>query len=272
MIIVIGQNRYDVPHALKVAQIIKKTKPDAVALELPEGFQKVIDKFEKGKVKPKDLDREFGKLIGRSMEIDETLVDKFEKKKIKTMDLGQYSPDGAFIHMILAARKAGAKVFAIDIKIKEMRKGIEKSLNVKNKDRVVEKAERRVVTPSQGVLFFSELVHAPFHFLELILGHSPHDNPFNHPPECRICKWGVSWERFWHSVLANVLNLLPGDQSDYLYALHKYDRLREKTMASRIAEIDKKNKKVLAVVHAWHEMAIESHLEDMGMPVRELTF
>lgn len=272
MIVVIGQNRYDVVHALKVAKIIKKTKPDAVALELPEGFQKIINRFEAGKIKPKDLDFAFGKLIGRSLEVDEKLLEKLEKKKVQTNTLTEYSPDGAFIHMIIAAKKAGAKVYAVDVRMRDIRKKIRKTIRSDKKKIILDKAEMRAVAPSQGVLFFSELVHAPFHFLELLVGHNPYKDPFNHPAECGMCKFGVKWERFWHSVLANIVNLIPGDQSDYLYALHRYDQIREQTMADKIAAIDKKHNKVLAVVHAWHESAIEKNLERANREVKELSY
>ncbi len=271
MIVVIGQNRYDTPHALWVASIIKKTKPDAVALELPKSFQKVIDKFQKGKIKEKDLDEEFGKLLGRSLSIDEKLLEKLEKKKVSTLDLSQFSPDGAFVHMILAANKAGAKAFAVDVRMREIKKKVENSLRAAEKGEIMDAAEKKAVAPSQGVLFFSELVHAPFHFLEMVLGHNPHKSPFDHPAECRICKLGIKWERFWHSVLAHTMNLIPGNQSDYLYALHKYDRMREKEMAERIAKIAEKNEKVLAVVHSWHEIPVEKELEAKGFEVRELS-
>ena len=70
MLVVLGQRRYDVPHAIWAAKKIRKMQPDVVILEIPEKpFQAIITKYLKGRLSEKRMIIQVSKAIGKELEI-----------------------------------------------------------------------------------------------------------------------------------------------------------------------------------------------------------
>ncbi len=269
----LGQRRYDTPHAVWAAKWVTEKKPKAVALELPSNFQPAISKYLSGRITSKQLNADFAKLLGHTLKVNDKLLDQFEKGRIKQSSLETISPEGAFIYVILAAKKAKAKVFAVDTPIEQLENEVFKYVRagVESRAAVLRRAKSAIHSPDRGLITYSELVHAPFHLLEILVNHHAEENPFDHPTHCRACEIGVKWERFWHALYAQYTNFIyPISESKYISALHYFDRIREKRMAEKIAEIASKTTPVLSVIHIWHLAAVADYLKAKGHTVEQV--
>lgn len=269
MIWVLGQRRYDTPHAVWAAKWVAEKKPKTVALELPSNFQPVISKYLAGRITSKQLNVGFGKLLGRSLRLNDKLLDQFERGKVSHASLEAVPPEGAFIYVILAAKKVKAKVVAIDTPIEELESEVLGHVRVgqASQKAVLNRAKAAIHSPDRGLITYSELIHAPFHFLEMLIGHQAEENPFDHPTHCKVCELGVKWERFWHAFYAHYTNFLyPIAESKYVSALYYFDRIREKKMVQRISGLGES----LVVIHIWHAMAVADGLKKKGLAVEQI--
>ncbi len=274
MLIVLGQNRYDIPHSIHAAQRIKEIKPDAVLLELPEQpFQAIIDKYQKKGTESSFL-KEISEAVGKELNIDHRLIEKFEKGHISIKQLEMLEPDASFVHVVVAAKKLKIPIYAIDISMAEIEREVRELM------KFGETVEDRAIKEAREVLMgikpvdFMRWAHEPFNFLEIIIGHHPERDPFNHPAECKICKLGVSWERFAHAVGATFASILPVNKT--LVALRHFDLVREKKIAQKIANLYnqmkkmKKEPELFAILHIWHESAVEGLVGKTGIKNREI--
>jgi hypothetical protein len=269
MISVLSMLRYDTPHAVLAARRIIAEKPKFVAVELPSSFQGAIDGFLAGKVSEEKFLAAAGKLFGRKVSVDKGLLKPGAK-------IPKATSDEAFGYIILAAKQVGAKVVAIDSSFSDLKPYIEQRIFATGKGRAaaLARAERTLNSPDQGFLTFFEFVHAPFHFLELLLGHNPEAGPSKHPVGCRMCKAGVRWERFWSAFYSESANLLhPIGEAKYVSALRAFDCLREKKMVSRVIGLLKSKDdptKVMVVIHLWHAGPVIAGLRWMRVKVAQI--
>lgn len=269
-----GQNRYDVPHSIHAVQRIKELKPDAIFLELPERpFQDIINKYLRGGTE-KSLLKDISEAVGKELDIDHTLIEKFEKGHMSIKQLELIEPDASFVHIVVAAKKLKIPVYAIDVPMPEI------EAEVRTLMRFSETSKDKAIRESREVLMgikpvaFMRWAHEPFNFLEILIGHHPEKDPFNHPVECGICKLGVSWERFAHGFGAFFAGVLPVNKT--LVALRHFDLVRENRMAKKIVSMHDQLKKkkedpdLFAILHVWHEGAVESLISKSGIKVTEI--
>jgi hypothetical protein len=274
MLIVLGQNRYDVPHAIHAAQRIKETKPDAVILELPEKpFQSIINNYLKRGNEQRFL-KQVAEAVGKELNIDHKLIEKFEKGHMTVKQLEMLEPDASFVHIVITAKKMKIPVYAVDIPMADIEKEVRQVMKFSStaEDRAIKEA--REVLMGLKPVNFMRWAHEPFNVLEIIIGHHPERHPFDHPPECPICKLGVKWERFAHVIGATFASILPVNKT--LVALRHFDLVREEKIANKIiniyGQIKKKKAKpnVFSILHIWHEDAIEGKVKRKGIKIREI--
>ena len=274
MLIVLGQKRYDVPHALHAAQRIKERKPDAVILELPEKpFQAIIDNYLKGG-NEKSFLKDVAETVGKELKIDHTLLEKFEKGHLTVKQLEMIEPDASFVHIVITAKKIGVPVYAIDIPMADIEKEVREVMKFSPtaEDRAIKEA--REVLMGLKPVDFMRWAHEPFNFFEIVIGHHPDAHPFDHPPECLICKLGVKWERFAHAVGAAAANVLPVNKT--IVALRHFDLVREEKIANRIVNLHnqlkakKKEPNLFAILHIWHEDVVEGKVRKKGITIQEV--
>lgn len=258
---IISVMRYDAPHSIWAAREILKWKPSSVAVELPLDFQPLIGSFLSGKLAEKKFLSKFARMLGRKSRIDKSLLSRGEAGP---------SAEESFEYIILAAKKAGSKIFAVDESFRSLESEIEGKIFSPRSGRAaaMKRARATLSSPDAGLLSFFEFVHSPFHFVELLAGHTDPERP-GHPSGCRICLAGVAWERaaYWaYSLFSNVVN--PLGEAKYVFALQYFDILRESRLAARIARIARDRKlgrKQLVLVHLWHAGAVRKKLKRMGI-------
>lgn len=245
-------------------------RPAVVALELPADFQGAIDSFLSGRSSEKRFLSDFGRMLGREVRIDRRILKAGEPPEYKRSD-------DAALYFVLAAKQVGAKVYAVDASFSSLKGEVEKALVAGKKGRgaAMGRAARSLHEPDPGYLTFAEFVHAPFHFFELVAGHHPEEGPGRHDPACRICRAGVSWERFFHSAYSAATNVLhPISEAKYVSALNAFDRLREAKIVDRLARLERfppkgvraDGEKIL-IIHLWHAPAVEAGLRKLKIPV-----
>lgn len=272
MVTVLPLLRYDLPHAVWASRIIIEKRPSTVALELPADFQGTLDSFLSGKISEKRFLALFGKMVGREIKIDRRVLGKKEPTEYK-------KSEEAAVYFVLAAKQVGAKVLAVDASFSSLRGEIERGLATGREARAValDRAARALRKPDTGFLTFTEFVHAPFHFFELIVGHNPEEGPARHSPSCRICRFGVSWERFFHSVYSVSSNILsPLGEAKYVTALHAFDSLRERKIVDALSRLEHLSMKpkgrgksggTILIIHLWHAQAVETGLKKRRVPL-----
>ena len=283
-VVVIGQRRYDTPHAIWTARYIMDKKPKAVALELPrDPFQEKLDKYKAGKLKDAKLKEFILDFVGKEIDLDEKLVQKFLENEIDAEELEDFEPDGSFFYILKAAKEVGADILAIDVPLHEIEEEVAEELTAieqDHKDHLINKGKDIMVTkkvPSH-VMGFAELIHKPFHWFEIVIGHEPADNPFHHPPHCRVCHWGVKYERFFHNFYAWFSERFHNEHEKRVFSvLHKFDKKREEKMAESIDKelttLKKQDKEadMIVVMHLWHKDRVEGILRDEGVEIIDIT-
>lgn len=283
-VVVIGQRRYDTPHAIWSAKYILEKKPSAVAIELPrDPFQRIFTEYQTGKIDDNELKRFITEFVGKELDLDEELLSRFIHNEIVAEELEDMEPEGSFFYILKAAKKINAEILAIDIKLKEIEEEVSKELRAveeEYRDILVQKGKEIMTTkqvPSH-IMGFAELVHRPFHWLEILIGHDPADNPFIHPPHCRWCRLGVKYERFFHNLYAYWCERFHKSHDKRVFAaLHKFDLKREEKMAQaienelkRLRKEDKESNMVV-ILHLWHQANVEYLLQKKGIPIIEIT-
>ncbi len=272
MITILGQKRYDAVHALWAASEISRMKPKAVCIELPSEFQSVLSKYQRGKINEKRLVSSFGRLLGKKLKLDKKALSSAIKGKI-SRDMLNVPTEGAFIYPIIAAKKVKAKIFAVDAPLEYVEERVAPllPLEIEGQIKAVNRARKALVEPDKGLRLFSELIHSPVHFFEVIFGHNRGESPFLHPTHCGICRFGVWWERLWHSIYAHFVSLAyPVKQSKYIAALYYFDRIREVEMCKGIRSASSFGK-TIAVLHVWHAFAVEKRLKMKRLKVEVIT-
>lgn len=283
-VVIIGQRRYDTPHAIWTAKYIMDKKPSAVAIELPrDPFQKIFTDYQNDKINDEELKKFILEFVGKELDIDGELINKFIDEEIVAEELEDIEPDGSFYHILRAAKKINADILAIDVPLKEIEEEVAndlKRIEQEHKDELIKKGKDIMTTKKvpAHVMGFAELIHKPFHWFELLIGHEPAENPFNHPPHCRWCRLGVKYERFFHNIYAFWSERFHKNYEKRVFAaLHAFDLKREEQMARSIEkELDllKKNNKegnMVVILHLWHQMKVEEHLIKKDIDVVEIT-
>lgn len=271
MLVVLGQRRFDVPHAINAALQIERMKPDVVLIDLPaHPFQEIIDNYLKGKLTDKKLVEQLSKVIGKKIDIDFNLYDKFKAKKVTHEQLELLTPDASFIYIVFAAKRAKIPAIAYDVPLMEIEKEVRELMHFSQdtKDKAVAEALDTLLGMRPNI--FMRWAHEPYQILEILIGHHPEEGPFNHHMECRICKMGVAWERGAMAFGAAISGTLP--LSKTLHALRHFDLVRERKMVDSLVRVNDQFKKKLgrepllfATTHIWHESSIEAMASKRGL-------
>ena len=276
----IAEGRYDTAHAVYVAHEISKSRLDAVFFELPEQpFQEILDEYSAGKFGEDALKRKLFATVKKSeRRIDNELVKKFIKGDVEAEELETIGSSGREVHFLQAAKRAKAKMYAMDMPLEEI------------EGELVEEAGREHIKNAKAVLTWekqlpnlvwelNEILHYPFYILERVLRHHAilTTNPYKHNVNyCRVCRLGAAYDRAVSTIAFGIFNFLPlsGEtKADIKVAslLRKMDFAREKYMASvivgRYKELKKelgREPKVLVIVHLWHAARLRFILKDLG--------
>ncbi len=275
---IIAEGAKDTAHAIYGAHEIRKTKPDAVFLELPVSpFQEIFNDYVSGKIGDNALKKRLFKAVGKAeKKVDHDLADKFIAGELEAEELEAIESEGRDVHVLKAAKKSRAKLFAIDMPLDE----IEKEL--------LEEAEREHITNTKEIFKtnklpnliweLNEIIHYPFYVFERLIRH--HGivtmNPYRHNVnDCQHCMSGALYDRALSNALYGILNILPlsgrtKNEIKVAYLLRKIDFIREKYMASVILEKYRELKqhlhrepKILVIVHLWNAASLKWILKDL---------
>lgn len=275
---VISEGMRDTPHAIYEAQEIIKTRPDAVFVELPMSpFQGIFDAYNSGRIKEEELKSRMARALGKpGKKVDHTLASKFLAGQVSALQLEEISREGRNIHVAAAAKKAGAKIFAMDMPVDALEEELSEEAEAEHIKGV--KAVLSTKKLPQLIWELNEIVHYPFYVIERLLRHHAiiTTNPYVHNVNyCGFCYMGSAYDRAISSILFGILNFMPLSKGTKLqlriaYLLRKVDYMREKYMAAVIAEKYKelKNKlgrepKVVAIMHLWSAPNVKWILRDL---------
>jgi len=275
---IIAEGMSDTAHAVFEAHQIRDEKPDAVFLELPDKpFQKILDKYQEGKINVNQMKSELFKLIEiEEKEVDHELAKKHLAGEIAHEDLDAIEVEGREIHVMEAAKEVGAKLIAMDLPIEEFEQWIEKDVAEEHMENV--KAVFKAKTLPIFIWKISEILHFPIYVIERLMRHPSlfTANPFFHKGyDCNVCKISTKWDRWTHKLIIPILNLTPlskemKDQMKIAYIMEEVDKQREKHMAMKIVEYYRKLKKelgrepnVLVIVHLWNSIELEKMLKGL---------
>jgi len=273
MIRIIAEGMYDTPHAVFEAHEIRKAKPDAVIMELPDDiFQPIFDKYNAGKLKcHKQLKTMMLKAIKKEeKEVDHELAKRHLAGEIEHEELEAIETEGREIHVMTAAHEVGAELHAMDLPLKEAEKHIEKELEAEHINRGVKVANTKELPFIVWELM--EVFHWPYYMLERILHHHGIKtvNPFLHNVnECAICRIGTVYDRIVNAGSLPILTHLPLSRElkndlKVAYAIRRIDYYRELHMAGTISLVYKQLKeklgrepKILVITHLWSAVVLE---------------
>jgi len=278
MIRIIAEGLYDTAHSVFEAHEIMKEKPDAVFLELPDKpFQQILDDYSNGKLNQEQLKKVLFAAIGAAeREVDHDLVTNFLEGEIEEEELEAIETEGREIHVMHAAKRVGARLYAMDMPLDEVEKIIFEEFaqeHIKNTREVIN-------TQKLPDLLWelSDLFHYPFYILERIMRHPAilTTNPYKHDvSKCPVCRLGALWDRFIHKRILPIFDYMPlscGLKKDMkiAYVIRDIDYHREMHMAAKIASVYRKLKaelgrepRLLAIVHLWNAVELERLLKGL---------
>jgi|GEM_PF-4735988 len=268
---------YDTPHSIFAARKILADKPNFVAVEVPEEFQPILDRFASGRLGEGGLVSAFsGRGVPKgALDRGKKLLFGKSEPNYLLPDFG--SPGHSIEYIAIAAKKVGAKLVAVDMTFASAETAIDGMLVHTKKGRraAIERAKKSLGAPDRGLSTFFEFVYSPFYFFELLIGHRPNrDPPGKHPSGCPICTAGIYWERSFYEAYALFTNLFhPIGEAKYVPAMKYFETLRERKIARKIARIlinwkiaypKKPEPRVLAITHLWHSREVKRRLAQMG--------
>lgn len=276
MIVVLGQNVSDVPHAMHAIDKISQMRPDTVLLEVPtQPFQPIFDRYWRGRLGDSKLVSEFSKIVKKELDIDKELIQKFREKEVGINELKELDPQGSLVYVVMQTKKSGIPIHAVDVPLDEVESEVKDVLKYEQSVHEAALGNAYDIMSGKKPDVVMRIAHVPFHAFELVIGHHPERNPMKHSAECKICRLGVSWERLVHQTLSAIVNILPFDKTHAI--LRHFDIIRERKIAENIERIHEayKNKlghdpHVLVIVHIWHEAAIEGLLLKKGLRIVEV--
>ena len=278
MIRIIAEGLYDTAHSVFEAHEIMKEKPDAVFLELPDKpFQAILDEYSSGKINQEQLKKKLFKAIGaEEREVDHDLVTNFLEGEIEEEELEVLETEGREIHVMHAAKKVGARLYAMDMPLEEVGPLIEKEFEEEH----IENTKEVINTQNLPDILWelSNIFHYPYYILEKIMRHPAilTTNPYKHDvSRCSVCKLGAVWDRFIHKYILPIFDHMP--LSDTLktdmkiaYVIKSVDFHRERHMAAKIASVYRKLKRelmrepnLLIIVHLWNAVELERMLKGL---------
>lgn len=275
---IIAEGAYDTAHSVFEAHEVKKTKPDAVFMELPyEPFQQIFDEYNKGKLSIPQLKKRLLKAINvEAKDVDHDLLKKFLLGQIEEEELEELETEGREIHVMQQAKKCGAELHAMDVPLKELEKYLS-GLFIKERIKGVREVLETQKLPD--ILWkLSEILHFPFYLVERTVRHPGlvTSNPYKHNHfESTISRMGVVWDRAMHKAFMPVFTAMPiskGLKDDLKLSLviHEMDQYREQYMAAKIAKEYrrlktelKKEPKILVIVHLWNAGMLQKYLREL---------
>ena len=275
---IIAEGVYDTAHSVFEAHEIKKEKPDAVFMELPfKPFQKIFDDFNANKINVKQLKKHLLKAIKvEERDVDHDLLKKFLLGQIEEEELEAIETEGREIHVMQAAKKAGAELHAMDVPLDALEKYLVNLFEIEHVKNMREVLETQQLPDVLWKL--SEILHYPFYIVERIMRHTAlfTSNPYKHDhSKCHICRMGVLWDRVVHKLFMPIIFLMPlskqlKNDMKIAFIIHKMDHFREHFMAVKIATEYRRLKKklgraprILAIVHLWNANTLKKYLRGL---------
>jgi len=275
---IIAEGVYDTAHAVYEAHEIKKTKPDAVFMELPYSpFQKIFDDYNSNKLSITQLKKHLLKAIKvEEKDVQHDLLKKFLLGQIEEEELEAIETEAREIHVMQQANESGAELHAMDVPLDDLEKYLVKLFQ---KEHV--KSTREVLETQQlpDILWkLSEILHFPFYIIERLVRHPGlvTSNPYKHDHmNSSISRIGVLWDRMVHKLFLPMIFILPlskGLKNDMRisFVIHKMDQYRERYMAAKIATEYRRLKKklgreprILAIVHLWNANTLKKYLRGL---------
>ncbi|MFH1424362.1 MAG: hypothetical protein ABIG20_01640 [archaeon] len=269
---IIAEGVYDTAHAVFEAHQIRKEKPDAVFLELPDDlFQRILTDYSSGKIGIPDLKKRLFKAIQKEeRRVDHNLVDKFLEGEIEHEELEVIETEGREIHVMKAAKDVGAELIAMDMPLEEVERYIEKEFRAEH----INKTRHVIISKELPDILWklSDIFHYPYYFIERIMHHHAihTTNPYKHNVStCRVCKMGTRWDRFVNRFMIPIFEKMPlskglKDELKIAYIIRRVDYYRERHMARKILQEYRKltlklgrTPKIIAIVHLWNAMELE---------------
>ena len=184
----------------RASKVIFKDKPKAVYLQAPSKFQDLINHFIRG-MSPWDrfLDQ-IGKRTGTpNPEID---------------------PKTGWVHVVRMARDTTTPVLALEPDLSKVLKAIEPKLTVKDKKKVIHEAQLWYLSREGFLKRLITFFNFPVKLLRL-------------PPDIR-----TMWVSFWMGVYATIVNIIPGDQRDFVSAVALADTEIAQAFAKKLAKLE----------------------------------
>ncbi|MFH1450504.1 MAG: hypothetical protein ABIF92_00805, partial [archaeon] len=275
---IIAEGVYDTAHSIYESHEIKKTKPDAVFMELPYApFQKIFDDYNNGKLSLNKLKQQLLSAINsEKKDVEHDLLKKFLLGQVEEEELAAIETEGREIHVMQEAKKIGAELHAMDVPLEEL----EKYLFTLFKEEHVQSTRQVLETQHLPDILWklSEILHFPFYLVERVVRHPGlvTDNPYKHNHfENTISRLGVLWDRAVHKLFLPMIFLMPlskqlKNDMRVAFVIHKMDQYRERYMAKKIAKEYRRLKKklrrepkIIVIVHLWNAMTLERYLRGL---------
>jgi hypothetical protein len=272
MIRIIAEGMYDTPHAVFEAHEIRKEKPDAVIMELPDDvFQPIFDQYNAGKLNHKQLKTMMLKAVKKEeKEVDHELAKRHLAGELAHEELEAIEAEGREVHVMTAAHEVKAELHAMDLPLKEAERYIERELEIEH----IKRGTKVMDTKDLPFIVWelSEKLHWPYYFLERILHHHAIKtvNPFLHNVNtCPICRIGTKYDRIVNAVIIPFFSHIPvsrGLKNDLkvAYVLRRIDYYRERHMAGTISLVYKqlqqrlsREPKILVIAHLWNAVELK---------------
>lgn len=176
------------------SKLIFKKKVSHVYVQAPEKFQDLINHFIKG-LSP--WDRFLSEIASRT-----------------GVPNPETDPRTGWVHAVRMSRDTAARVLAVEPDIDQVLEKVESKLTIKDKQTVLHEARLWYLSREGFLRRLINFFDFPVQFL---------------PPNFRM-----GWARFWLKIYGALVNIIPGDQQDFVAAVSIGDSLLSRRMAEAL--------------------------------------
>lgn len=182
------------------ADIVFKKKPEFIYLQAPDKFQDLINRFIRGMIPWDRFVNEIAKRTGTpNPEMD---------------------AQTGWVHVVRMARDTTTPILVIAPDIDVILKKIESKLKIKDKKKIIHEARLWYLSHEGFLKRLIQFLDTPVKFIRL-------------PAELR-----TMWISFWMSVYSIIVNIIPGDQRDFVAAVSLGDVEIARTLAERLSKLE----------------------------------
>jgi len=184
----------------RAAELVFREKPAYIYLQAPDKFQDLINRFIRGLIPWERFLDQIAKRTGTpSPEID---------------------PKTAWVHVVKMARNTTTPLIAVEPDLDKVLKSVEKKLTVKDKKKTLHEARLWYLGREGFLKRLISFFDFPVRLLRL-------------PPELR-----TMWIGFWMNVYGVIVNVIPGDQRDFVAAVALADTEIARIIAQRLSKLE----------------------------------